>query len=70
MKGYWETRKGEVVRVRDMKDSHILNCMAMLLGKIELAKLGLFVVKYRDFKKIEAEYNEMKREYLRRKLDD
>ena len=44
--------------------------MAMLLGKIELAKLGLFVVKYRDFKKIEAEYNEMKREYLRRKLDD
>ena len=70
MKGYWETRKGEVVRVRDMKDRHIFNCMAMLLGKIELAKLGLFVVKYRDFKKIEEEYNEMKREYLRRKLDD
>ena len=33
MNKIWKTRKGEKIKIKDMTDDHILNAMAMILGK-------------------------------------
>lgn len=66
-KGIWYNRKGEELKIKEMETNHIVNAMAMLIGKMYLTETG--IVKGRNYEMLISsldKYEDLLREYKRR----
>jgi hypothetical protein len=49
---FWKTREGKILRIRDMTDSHLLNCIKMMDSKYGPKYCEQHFIKYTNIKSV------------------